>query len=124
MDRGDLLFVVLPFVVLAVLTMGAVWIYRRHWRMDRAAVRRAARIVEPDLVSPPRDVRPVRRPWWSHPWVWIAVPVVFVVLGLLVWPGLFGGVFLFVPFLWLSRPRGSTMDPRSNGHAKREGPVG
>ena len=46
-----------------------------------------------------------------------------VVLGLVVWPGLLGGIFLFVPFVWLSRPRAPVVDPRSNGHARREGPV-
>jgi hypothetical protein len=45
-----------------------------------------------------------------------------VVLGLLVWRPLLGGVFLFVPFVWISRPKAPGVDPRSNGHAKREGP--
>ena len=120
---GDLLYVVLPFVVLAVLSFGIVFLYRRRWRMDRAALRRAARMVEPDIVTPPRDPRPPRRPWWGSPWVWVAVSAVFVLLGIFVWPGLFGGVFLLVPFIWLSRPEASTMDPRSNGHSKREGTV-
>jgi len=35
---------------------------------------------------------------------------------------LLGGVFLFVPFVWLSRSQPPAVDPRSNGHAKREGP--
>lgn len=120
---GDLLFVVLPFLVLAALSFGAVYLYRRRWRMDRAAVRHAARLVEPDIVTPPRDPPPPRRPWWGSPWLWGAVTAGFVLLGFFVWPGLFGGVFLLVPFIWLSKPQTSTMDPRSNGHAKREGPV-
>ncbi len=123
MDRGDVLYVVLPFVVLAALTVGAVWLYRRHWRMDRAAMRHASRMVEPDIVTPPRDPRPARRPWWGSPWLWVIVSALSVVLGVLVWPGFFGGVLVFVPFVWVSRPRAPTMDPRTNGHAKREGPV-
>jgi hypothetical protein len=119
----DLLYVVLPFVTLALLSFGVVYLYRRRWRMDRAAVRRAARMVEPDIVTPPRDPRPPPRPWWGSPRLWVAVSVVFVLLGIFVWPVLFGGVFLLVPFIWLSRPQASTMDPRSNGHAKREGPA-
>jgi hypothetical protein len=122
-SRSDLVFVVAPFVVLAVLSTGIALILRRRSRMDRAAVRRAARLVEPDIVTPPRDPRPADRPWWGNPWLWVGVSAAFVLLGLFVWRGLFGGIFLFVPFVWVSRPRTPTMDPRTNGHSKREGPV-
>lgn len=122
-DRGDLLFVVLPFAALAIFSAAFVLVFRRRWRMDRAALRRASRIVEPDLVTPPRDPPASERPWWGNPWLWIGVSAVFVVLGLIVWLGFFAGVFLFVPFVWLSRPKPSTMDPRSNGHTKRDGPA-
>ena len=118
---GDLGYVLLPFVVLGAMTVAGVWWYRRRWRMDRAAMRRAARMVEPDIVTPPREAPPSRRPRWANPWLWVAVAAVFIVLGLFVWPGLFAGVFLFVPFVWVSRPRAPAMDPRSNGHTKREG---
>ncbi len=117
------MFFAVPFTVLALLSAGIVLILRRRWRIDRAAVRRAARLVEPDIVTPPRDPRPAARPWWGNPWLWVGVSAGFVVLGVFVWPGLFGGVFLFVPFVWVSRPRVPTMDPRANGHAKRDGPV-
>ncbi len=123
MDRGDLLYVALPFVVLAALSIGSVLLLRRRWRMDRAAMRRAARLVEPDIVTPPRDAQPVPRPWWSTPWIWVGISTACVLLGWLVWPGFFGGVLLFMPFVWGSRSKPQTMDPRSNGHAKREGPV-
>ena len=122
MDRGDLVFVVLPFVALALFSIGFVMLFRRRWRMDRAALRRAARLVEPDIVTPPRDRAEQRRPWWGSPWIWVGVSAVSVVLGLLVWRGLLGGVFLFIPFVWLSRSKAPTVDPRSNGHAKRDGP--
>ncbi|MGH2595226.1 MAG: hypothetical protein ACRDH7_04605 [Actinomycetota bacterium] len=121
--RGDLLFVVLPFVGLALLSAGFVLVFRRGWRMDRTAIRRTARIVEPDLVTPPRNPPAPRRPWWGNPWLWIGVSALFVVLGLVVWLGFLAGMFLFVPFVWLSRPKASTVDPRSNGHAKRDGLV-
>lgn len=123
MSRGDLLYVVLPFVVLAALSIGFVLILRRRWRMDRAAMRRAARLVEPDIVTPPRDTPPAAQPWWANAWLWVGIAAAFVALGFLVWPAFFGGVFLFIPFVWGSRSKPSTMDPRSNGHAKREGPV-
>jgi hypothetical protein len=122
-DRGDLLFVVLPFAALALLSAVFVLVFRRGWRMDRAALRWATRIVQPDLVTPPRDPPAPKRPWWGNPWLWVGVSALFVVLGLGVWLGLLGGVFLFVPFVWLSRPKASMVDPRSNGHAKRDGPV-
>ena len=121
MDRR-LVFVVVPFAAILLLS-ASVFVFRWRWRLDRAAVRRAARLVEPDIVTPPRDARPPRRPWWGRPWLWLGVSAVFVVLGLVVWPGLLGGIFLFVPFVWLSRPRAPVVDPRSNGHARREGPV-
>jgi hypothetical protein len=91
--------------------------------MDRAAMRRAARLVEPDIVTPPRDARPARPPWWANLWLWVGVSAAFVALGFLVMPAFFGGVLLFVPFVWVSRSKPPTMDPRSNGHSKREGPV-
>jgi len=122
MDRRDLVFVVLPFVALALFSIGFVMLFRRRWRMGRAAMRRAARLVEPDIITPPRDRAESRRPWWGNPWIWVGVSAVSVVLGLLVWPGLLGGVFLFIPFVWLSRSKAPTVDPRSNGHAKRDGP--
>lgn len=122
MDRGDLLFVVLPFTALALFSVGFVVLLRRRWRMDRAAMRRAARLVEPDIITPPRDPAQRRRPWWGNPWLWVGISAGSVVLGLVVWWGLFGGVVLFVPFMWLSRSKTPTVDPRSNGHAKREGP--
>ena len=123
MSRSDLVFVVFLFVVLGLFSVGVAVLIRRRWRIDRAAVRRAARLVEPDIVTPPRDPRPAGRPWWGAPWLWAGVSVAFVLLGLFVWRGLFGGIFLFIPFVWISRPRSMTMDPRTNGHAKRDGPV-
>jgi hypothetical protein len=121
-DRRDLVFVVLPFAALALFSVGFVVLFRRRWRMDRAAMRRAARLVEPDIITPPRDPGQQPRPWWGNPWLWVGISAVFVVLGLVVWRGLLGGVVLFVPFVWLSRSKPPTVDPRSNGHAKRDGP--
>jgi hypothetical protein len=123
MTRDQLVALIIPLLILALLIAAGVWALRQRSRMDRAAVRRAAPMVEPDLATPPRDPRPPGRPWWGSPWTWVAVVVVFLVLGLLVWPWLFGGVLLFVPFVWMSRPRTPTMDPRTNGHAKRDGPA-
>lgn len=122
-DAGLLLYVVLPFLALAALSAGSVLVLRRRWRIGRGVAGRAARLVEPTIATPPRDPGPSRRPWWRSPWLWIGVSALFAVLGLVVWPGLFGGVFLFVPFVWVWRPRRPTMDPRSNGHSRKEGPV-
>lgn len=105
-------FVAIGVLVLAalVLGLGLTW-----WA--RSAVE-AGRFVEPDLAAPPRDAPQPERPWWGNPWLWVAVCAVFVVLGVVVWPGLFGGTFLFLPFIWVGRPR-RPADPRSNGHSAR-----
>ena len=121
MSREDLLLAALPVIVLVVVLAAAVAMVRHRRDLDRAAAQRAARLVEPDLISPPRDPSPPARPWWGSPWLWIGVSAAFLVLGLVVWPGLFGGVFLFIPFVWVTRPRPDPMDPRTNGHAKRDG---
>ena len=58
------------------------------------------------------------RPWWGNPWLWVGVSAAFVVLGIFVWPGLFGGTFVFLPFLWIGRGRDRAVDPRANGHGR------
>jgi hypothetical protein len=115
----DLVFVLLPFITAAALGAGFFAVFR-----ERAAARRSwaeRRLVEPDLAAPPRD--PVRdRPWWASPWIWLVACAVFLVLGIVVWPGLFGGTFLFLPFVWIWRPRRTPrVDPRSNGHGSKGG---
>ena len=76
---------------------------------ERAAaqevLRRRAQLAEPDLATPLRDSQPPERPWWGNPWLWVLVSLASVVLGIFVWPGLFGGTFLFLPFIWVWRPR-------------------
>jgi hypothetical protein len=96
MSRSDAIYLVLPFVVAFALGFAFVTVYRRRGGSSR--------------------------PWWGDPWLWLALCAVSVVLGVLVWPGLFGGVFLFLPFVWIRRPsRTPRMDPRSNGHTGSEG---
>jgi hypothetical protein len=56
-----------------------------------------------------------RRPWWGNPWLWLGVSALSVALGLFVWPGLFGGFFLFLPFVWIRAPRRAG-DARGNGN--------
>ncbi|MGE5225882.1 MAG: hypothetical protein ACM3OO_03305 [Planctomycetaceae bacterium] len=117
--RDGLVFALLPFIVLAALSAGFVVVFRQ-----RAAARRSWRqqvLAEPDVTTPLRDPRPRSLPWWGNPWLWLCVCAVFAVLGLIVWPGLFGGIFLFLPFVWVWRPRrGPEMDPRTNGHSHRD----
>ncbi len=121
MEARDVLLV-LPFVVLITLGLGFLLVFR-----ERAAaqdvLRRRAQLAEPDLATPLRDSQPPERPWWGNPWLWVLVSLASVVLGIFVWPGLFGGTFLFLPFIWVSRPRpGRDGDPRSNGHGSRVDP--
>jgi uncharacterized membrane protein YphA (DoxX/SURF4 family) len=113
------IYAFLPFVVVIALGIGLGVVFWQRVSTRRALAGR--RIVEADLGAPPRDApaRPVR-PWWGNAWVWLLVCGVFVVLGLFVWPGLFGGTFLFLPFVWVWRPRRvPTVDPRTNGHSRR-----
>jgi hypothetical protein len=116
----ELVFVLLPFITAAALGFGFFVVFR-----ERAAARRSwrdRRLVEPDLAAPPRDPAPTARPWWASPWIWLVACAVFLVLGIVVWPGLFGGTFLFLPFVWIWRPkRARRVDPRTNGHGHAGG---
>jgi hypothetical protein len=119
MEARDVLLV-LPFVVVITLGVGFLLVFR-----ERAAARDVLRrraLAEPDLATPLRDPRPPERPWWGNPWLWVLVSLASVVLGIFVWPGLFGGTFLFLPFIWLWRPRRRDVDPRTNGHGSRVDP--
>ncbi len=119
MEARDVLLV-LPFVVVITLGVGFLLVFR-----ERAAARDVLRrraLAEPDLATPLRDPRPPERPWWGNPWLWVLVSLASVVLGIFVWPGLFGGTFLFLPFIWVWRPRRRDVDPRTNGHGSRVDP--
>lgn len=121
MEPRDLILIALPFIVAITLGVGFLLVFRERAALD--TMRRRAQLAEPDLATPLRDPKPAERPWWGNPWLWLAVGVVFVLLGLYVWPGLFGGTFFFLPFIWVWRPRrGRDVDPRTNGHEKREDP--
>jgi len=114
------IYAVLPFITIAALGAGFLVVFRQ-----RAAARRAsARAMPP---SDPPAGRPggraflVGRPWWGSPLLWVAVCAVSVVLGFVLWRGLFGGVFIVLPFVWIWRPRREPrMDPRTNGHTSRD----
>ncbi len=51
----------------------------------------------------PIDLERARRsrPWWGNPAVWLLISMAFVLLGLFVFPKLFGFTFLFLPFVWI-----------------------
>jgi hypothetical protein len=92
---------------------------------QREAARRAvAGRLGSDVPLPAQPSRPPAAPsppWWGNPWCWAIVCLAFAVLGLVVWPGLFGGTFLLLPFVWIRRPRrDADMDPRTNGHTDRD----
>ena len=121
MEARDVLLV-LPFVVSIALGLGFLLVFRER-AAARDVLRRRAQLAEPDLATPLRDPQPSERPWWGNPWLWVLVSLASVVLGIFVWPGLFGGAFLFLPFIWVWRPRrGREGDPRSNGHGSRVDP--
>lgn len=120
MELRDLLLA-MPFIVSIALGVGFLLVFRER-SAARDVLRRQAQLAEPDLATPLRDPRPPARPWWGNPWLWLLVSFVFVVLGIFVWPGLFGGTFLFLPFIWVWRPRRRDIDPRTNGHGSRVDP--
>jgi uncharacterized protein YjeT (DUF2065 family) len=121
-DLNEVVLVALPFIVSIVLGVGFLYLFRER-TSAREVLRRRAQLAEPDIATPLRDPQRPERPWWGNPWLWVAVCLVFVVLGIYVWPGLFGVTFLFLPFIWVWRPRrGRDVDPRTNGHAKRQDP--
>ena len=108
MTRETFLAFVLPFVV--AVTLAAVF----SFVMIRRVVGGGGR-----AVSSGRDGLPFRRPWWASPWLWGGVSVASLVLGVFVWPGLIGGTFVFLPFVWIGRGRRSVpIDPRANGHGR------
>lgn len=111
---------VLPFVVLVALTVGFVVVFRQ-----RAGIRRAAGppvLADPEIAPGVPRTRRSSRPWWGNPWLWLGVCAAFLVLGLVVWPGLIGGTVVFLPFVWVWRPRRVVEpDPRSNGHGSSTG---
>jgi hypothetical protein len=43
----------------------------------------------------------VERPWWGNPWLWLGISAGCALLGLFVFPKLFGFTFLFLPFIWI-----------------------
>jgi hypothetical protein len=109
------IYAILPFVTIAALGLGFLVVFRQ-----RAAARRALPPAAPPLPRAPRGRQP-DRPWWGNPWLWVGVCAVSIVLGLFVWPGLFGGVVVVLPFVWIGRPRHEPrMDPRTNGHTSRD----
>jgi len=100
-------YAIIPFLTMAVLTFGVVVVVRQ-----RAASRRAAS-------GERSSTRP--RPWWGSPWLWIGITVLAVLLGALVWIGLYALVLVVVPLVVWQRPtRGPAVDPRTNGHARRD----
>ena len=102
-------YAIVPFVTMAVLTFGFVLVFRQ-----RAAARRASASADRLPPSPPR-------PWWGSPWLWVAITVVAVLLGALVWVGWYALVLVVVPLVVLQRPaRAPRVDPRTNGHVRRD----
>jgi hypothetical protein len=66
-----------------------------------------------------RGIRDPQQPWWGSPVVWVAGSLAFVLLGVFVFPRLFGFTILFLPFL-LARSFGRR---RPGDHERREPPA-
>lgn len=117
---GDTFAVALPLIVIVVLGGSLVFLMLQQATLRREAALR--HVAETSLPPAPPSRSPAReRPWWGNPWLWVVVCLTFAVLGLVVWPGLFGGTFLLLPFVWIRRSRREAdMDPRTNGHTERD----
>jgi hypothetical protein len=118
-DRPSI-YTVLPFVTIVALGLGFLIVFRQ-----RAAARRATREHGPMHAaltgSRSREAARPGRPWWGNPLLWVTVCAISLILGFVVWPGLFGGAFIVLPFVWIRRPRREPkMDPRTNGHTSRD----
>ena len=88
MKNSDTVYAVLPFIVIIALGTGFWFVFR-----ERAAARREAlerRMMESEPGAALRS-RSGRRLWWANPWLWLGVSVASILLGIFVWPGLFGG---------------------------------
>jgi ABC-type Fe3+ transport system permease subunit len=104
------IYAILPFVTMAVLTVGFIVVFRQ-----RSKTRHAFRTDRGPSSEPPR-------PWWLRPWAWLVVIAVAVVLAVFVSPWLMAVALIVVPFAWRARPRRRpTVEPRTNGHAHRDG---
>jgi hypothetical protein len=110
-------YAVLPFITIVALGVGFAVVFRQ-----RAAARRALPSSMHAAVSrTPRAGTRDDRSWWGNPWLWVAVCAISILLGVFVWPGLFGIVVFVFPFVWIGRPRREPrMDPRTNGHTTRD----
>ena len=110
-------YAVLPFITIVALGVGFAVVFRQ-----RAAARRALPPPMHTAASPsPRAGARDDRPGWGNPWLWGGVCATSILLGVFVWPGLFGVVVFVFPFVWIGRPRrGPRMDPRTNGHTTRD----
>lgn len=95
-DSGTLiLFLLLPVILLVVAFAGMAFLLRSMGFRPVAS--------EPEEERSEWERLP--RPWWGNPLVWLAVSAVLVLLGLFVAPHFLGGIFLFLPFLWIGRWR-------------------
>jgi hypothetical protein len=60
------------------------------------------------------------RSWWGHPGLWVLVSATSVLLGVFVFPKLFGFTFVFLPLLWpfLGGLRRARPGPREDRHGR------
>src|SRR5262245_36540776 len=98
---------------MAVLTFGFVVVFRQRAKARRAML----------AAGPPSARRGTQaRSWWARPAFWLAIAIAAVFLGSFVWAGFYALVVVIAPLAWFSRPRRPpSVDPRSNGHAHRDG---
>ncbi len=113
MDTSTLVLILVPFLAFVAVSVAAFWFMGRQ---VEAAARRLERAGGPWPLEEEADEEVVtfERPWWGNPFVWLAIAVVMLVLGLFVFPHLLGFTFLFLPFIWIGGFR-RRRRPRAEG---------
>jgi hypothetical protein len=115
----EAVYAVLPFVVALALGFAFWATYRQRWFVRQRPRAGAGGGGTARPADPASD-----RPWWGNPLLWVAVSAASLALGLFVSPKLFGGVIIFLPFLWVGgwpRRERRPPDPSQNGHGDRNG---
>jgi hypothetical protein len=112
-DTQTLVLILVPFVAFVAVSIAAFWFMGRQVEAAARRMERAGGPWPPEEETEEEAVT-FERPWWGNPVFWLLLAAALVLLGLFVFPKLFGFVFLFLPFVWIGGFR-RRRRPRSEG---------